>query len=127
MKDLTLLPNEWRDSGAEVQIYGVCGGAGWGVFLIPSPIDKAPMRVIASTDAAWEHVSVSRAKRCPNWPEMCFIKEQFFSDNEAVMQLHPPRSDYVHHHPFCLHLWRPILERIPRPEAWRVGPMAGAA
>ncbi len=67
---------------------------------------------------AWEHVSVSivkRPSRTPAWAEMQFIKEQFWGDDETVMQLHPPKADYVNEHPGVLHLWRPTDVEIPRP------------
>jgi len=52
---------------------------------------------------------------------MCFVKELFFLPSECVMQLHPPEADYVNNHAYCLHLWRPIGEAIPRPPADFVG------
>ena len=63
----------------------------------------------------WEHVSVSTKNRCPNWPEMCFVKDQFWEPEDCVMQLHPPQSQHINNHPYCLHLWRPIRETIPMP------------
>jgi hypothetical protein len=83
-----------------------------GAFRVPSP-NGVELRIIASDgthpDAEfWEHVSVSvaGAKRCPNWPEMCFAKQLFWDDGETVIQFHPAKADYVNHHPFTLHLWR---------------------
>lgn len=52
---------------------------------------------------------------------MCQIKELFFLDGETAMQLHPPEADYVNNHPYCLHLWRPHSETIPRPPSILVG------
>lgn len=56
----------------------------------------------------WEHVSVSPCNRKratpPTWAEMCEIKHMFFEDEEAVVQYHPPKSEYVNNHPYCLHL-----------------------
>lgn len=77
--------------------------------------------IMCSSDCGWEHVSVSRKNRCPNWAEMSFIKEMFFRDDETAMQLHVPRSDHVNDHPYCLHLWRPTSQEIPRPHGWMVG------
>jgi len=68
---------------------------------------NACLRVIASAAGGWEHVSVSLRTRCPTWEEMCYVKGIFFGEEETVMQLHPPKSQYVNHHPYCLHLWRP--------------------
>jgi len=53
-----------------------------------------------------EHVSVSLARRCPTWDEMCMIKDIFWNDDECVIQFHPPKSQYVNVHPYCLHMWR---------------------
>jgi hypothetical protein len=46
-------------------------------------------------DQGWDHVSVSLPNRCPNWQEMCFIKDVFFDAHECAMQLHPPKSENV--------------------------------
>ncbi len=106
------LPKHWR---------GFSGDETCGAFVIPSPIDRGALRVIASSDCGWEHVSVSRANRCPNWTEMSHVKALFFAEDETVMQLHVPASDHVNDHPYCLHLWRPTTQEIPRPPAWMVG------
>ncbi len=71
----------------------------WRGFHIPGPNNRT-LRVIASSglidpDIPWDHVSVSTTERCPNWPEMCFIKDLFFDEEETVMQLHPPRSQWI--------------------------------
>lgn len=80
-------------------------------------VNGVALRVIFSNGMGWEHVSVSLRHRCPTWDEMCAVKERFFEPDECVMQLHPPRSDYVNFHPHCLHLWRPLEAEIPRPIA----------
>jgi hypothetical protein len=77
--------------------------------------------VIASTGMGWEHVSVSRRDRAPLWDEMCQIKAVFWDDDDCVMQLHPPKADWVNNHSYCLHLWRPLDQFIPRPPAYLVG------
>ena len=53
-----------------------------------------------------EHVSVSLARRCPTWDEMSMIKDIFWEDEECVIQFHPPKSEYINWHPYCLHMWR---------------------
>jgi hypothetical protein len=105
-----------RDGGDWQSRYG----DDYGAFLIPSPKGGAKLRVIASSgtdDIPWEHVSVSLGTRCPTWDEMAFIKSVFWTDGEAVMQLHVPAADHRNLHPYCLHLWRPIGQEIPRPPA----------
>ena len=93
-----------------------------GAFFVLGPCG-AELKIIASSEGmGWEHVSVSLKNRCPNWPEMCFVKELFWDDEEPVMQLHPPKSDYVNCHPYCLHLWKPLASIIPLPPSIMVGP-----
>ena len=79
-------------------------------------------KLIASSGEGWDHVSVSRSSRCPNWPEMEHIKRLFFLDHETAMQLHVPPSEHVNHHPYCLHIWRPLGVEIPVPPSIMVGP-----
>ena len=102
-----------------------------GAFLIQGPTG-ATLRIIASSGThpdgkGWEHVSVSCASmnRTPNWPEMCFVKDLFWHDEEMVFQLHPRRSQYVNHHPTTLHMWRhPNKLNMPaEPPPILVGPV----
>lgn len=66
------------------------------------------LRMRASDGDNWEHVSVSVMKRarCPTWGEMCTVKNLFWGDEDLVVQMHPPASEYVNCSPYCLHLWR---------------------
>lgn len=87
-----------------------------GAYLLRLDGSKQEFLALASVhDGEWEHVSVSTEFRCPRWDEMRQVKELFFEDDETVMQLHPPKKDYVNSHPFCLHLWRPVSAEIPMP------------
>jgi hypothetical protein len=99
-----------------------------GAFVITGP-HGVSLRIIASDGVdpeaqGWEHVSVSVAStnRCPNWPEMCFVKGLFWDEEETVIQFHPPRSEYVNCHPTTLHLWRSRTSAIATPPAILVGP-----
>ena len=86
--------------------------------------DKASrchLNFILSWGAGFEHCSVSLPTRCPSWEQMCSIKETFWKDDECCMQLHPPKSNYVNNHPYCLHIWRPINQEIPQPPSLMVG------
>lgn len=76
--------------------------------------------VIFGAGEGWEHASVSRNRRCPSWPEMHRVKQLFWKDSETVIQIHPPQSDYVNMHPYCLHMWRPTDRQIPVPPRWMV-------
>lgn len=92
-----------------------------GAFRIPTRPGEPPLLVIASDEYGWEHVSVSRPDRCPSWDEMCRVKALFWDDEDTVMQLHPPRSQWVNNHSHCLHLWRPTQQDIPLPPSILVG------
>ncbi|MDP9039797.1 MAG: hypothetical protein M3O02_11090 [Acidobacteriota bacterium] len=58
---------------------------------------------------------------------MCFVKALFWDDEETVMQLHPPKSEWINNHEYCLHLWRPLNQPIPRPPGIAVGVRSAVA
>lgn len=94
-----------------------------GAFVVNA--NNKSLRVISSgfdKESGWEHVSVSTEYRTPSWKEMCLIKNLFWEDEECVVQYHPSKSEYVNHHPHCLHLWKPIGVIIPIPPSDLVGP-----
>ena len=108
--------------------YGNVGDDKAGVFEMTTVIDPMSdtgetktLRIIASNDAGWDHVSVSLFDRCPTWDEMEMVKRLFFKPDETAMQLHVPPTDHINRHPYCLHLWRPHVGSIPRPPAEFVG------
>ena len=84
-------------------------------LMIPSPVDRKALRLIATSGGGWDHVSVSRADRCPWWEEMDHIKRIVFLPDEVVMQLHVGAADHVNIHPYTLHLWRPLDRELPLP------------
>lgn len=102
-------------------------GAHRGCFWIRTGRDV--IRIIASDGinpddpfdalSGWEHVSVSVATpkglRVPTWAEMCAVKDLFWNEDECVVQYHPPRAEYVNHHPCTLHLWRHNSRDFLRP------------
>lgn len=98
-----------------------------GLFVFPAQPRRPRLLVQASDGGGWEHVSVSTTHRCPTWDEMCWIKSVFWDAEDCVMQFHPPMSEYVNAHPYCLHLWRPVNGEIARPPAWMVGPVSEMA
>jgi hypothetical protein len=85
------------------------------------PFEGRILNVIASHGLGWDHVSVSLANRCPNWREMCYIKDLFWHEDEVVVQYHPAKKDYVNNHNYCLHMWKPQTEEIPVPPSILVG------
>ena len=89
----------------------------WGVFEIPLNQNETAY-VIADNglnSPEWEHVSVSLKTRCLTWEEMCKIKDLFFEEDETVIQIHPSKKHYVNVYNFCLHLWKPKIEKLPLP------------
>jgi hypothetical protein len=81
-----------------------------GAFKISIKKLKIDLFCVASDQLGWDHVSVSTSTRCPTWEEMSFIKNLFWDDEDCVIQYHPPKSQYVNNHPYCLHLWRPTYQ-----------------
>lgn len=99
-----------------------------GFFRIPHlELTNHLFGCLANNSENWEHVCVtvfiqgSRPDRCCTWDEMCFIKSHFWDDEQAVMQLHPPKSQWISNHPYCLHLWKPKQKEIPLPPSILVG------
>lgn len=109
-----------------------------GFFIIPhNRIALYYYQCQVSDGMNWEHVSISLIKdvaparqrrkvykmveRCPTWEEMCYIKSLFWEDEDSVMQLHPPKSQWINNHPYCLHLWKPTDKEIPLPLQIMVG------
>ena len=67
---------------------------------------KGDILVQASDGDGFEHVSLSKRRGTPSWEEVCFIKDLFWSDDDLVVQFHPPKKEYINVHKNCLHLWR---------------------
>lgn len=101
--------------------WGSVKGFSCGMFIIP--FQSSSLRVLVSDGSfdGWEHVSVSMPNRCANWKEMCYIKDLFWDEEDTVLQFHPPKSQYINNHPYCLHLWRQINKPVDLPPWWTVG------
>lgn len=95
-----------------------------GAFIVPFSL-RTKAYIIVSDGEDWEHVSVhvtsDGKERTPTWAEMCRIKNLFWSEEDCVIQFHPPKSEYVNNHKHTLHLWRPINQTIPQPPTILVG------
>jgi len=103
-------------------------GDDYGFFSIPYKANTlrvmaSPMRDDRENNdlTKWQHVSVSLKNRCPNWQEMCFVKDLFFGEEETVVQFHPKRSEYVNNSDYCLHLWKKRGEEYELPPSIAVG------
>lgn len=94
---------------------GPQGDSKCGAFMVESPLGRACLRIYATSDTGWDHVSVSLFNRCPRWQEMQYVKLLFFKEDETAMQLHVPMEDHINVHPYVLHLWRPVNAKIPLP------------
>jgi hypothetical protein len=101
--------------------YGSSPGYPCGAFKIPYRTYDLWTIVSDGSEDGWEHVSVSLKNRLPNWEEMSFIKNLFWDEEECVLQFHPPKSQYINNHPFCLHLWKHIGHDIELPPSSMVG------
>lgn len=101
-------PDDWRYG-----LYKVIG---------PCGVD---LTIVSSMGYGWEHVSIAAPNRTPNWKEMCFVKDLFWTDEETVIQYHPPKVDYINFNPRVLHLWKPEKVVVPMPPKWMVGPYEG--
>jgi hypothetical protein len=103
--------NKYRISKESLlELYGTIGDDKFGAFLVP--YRKHELRIIASSDYGWDHVSVSLEHRIPFWEEMDFIKKLFFKPDEIAIQYHMTEKDHINIHPNCLHLWRPHMPKI---------------
>lgn len=117
------VPEKYRVLTGKLGSNASYGNTGQFELFIGKPGKKIKVLIIASCGFGWEHVSVSipLAKRCPTWEEMCEVKSIFWSDDDCVIQFHPPKEDYVSLHNYCLHLWRPTDVEFPRPIKIMVG------
>ena len=52
---------------------------------------------------------------------MSAAKDIFWNENEAVIQIHPPKSQYVNNVGNCLHLWRCYYRDMVLPPSCFVG------
>jgi hypothetical protein len=114
--------NHLRDFDFEMRVYGVNGNEGNGVFRLLSMEDNKTLAIIVSDGGGWDHVSVSRGDRTPNYTEMEQVASLFFKEDETAVQYHVPKGEHVNIHPYCLHWWRPTEETLPKPPSSMVGP-----
>jgi len=112
-----------------IPLHGDWGDNKGGAFVFDLPPNKERkelewrrLRVVASADEGWDHVSVSLEHRTPTWDEMEFIRKRFFEPNETVVQFHVPESKHINCHPYCLHMWRSWKQIYELPPPEFVGP-----
>lgn len=122
MRDLYLLDYYRKRHPVLYEVAGL-GDEGNGYFVVPGI--GCDLRIIASDQEGWDHVSVSTKRRCPNWTEMRRVKELFFLDEEPAFQIFPAKKDYINCHPNCLHWWRPQQGEILMPPTDMIAPKNG--
>lgn len=120
-------PEQFRFADAQ-HGYETKPGDQFGAFRIPGREANGRELFVIACDGeeyGWEHVSVSipdQKTKCPSWEEMCIVKSLFWNDEEAIIQFHPPKSEYVNAHAGCLHLWKQSNIEFPLPPSILVGP-----
>ena len=92
MRNLYLL-DQFRRKHPVIFATAGMGDEGNGFFVVPG--NGCDLRIIASNDEGWDHVSVSTVRRCPNWPEMKKVKELFFDEDEPAYQIFPAKKVVV--------------------------------
>jgi hypothetical protein len=103
-----------------IRLWGEIGDERNGAFVLPNghPASSLVLRVIASSEGGWDHVSVSTKTRCPSWAEMAYVRELFFEPHEIAVQFGLSQNGpvpYINDHPFCLHWWRAHDVAYPMP------------
>ena len=108
-----------RIRNLKIIIEGEDGFSAW----YTDPQDLKVYSIIMSWGGGWEHFSINpyRRNQTPSWDLMCRMKELFFKDDEACVEYHPRKQDYVNNMPHCLHIWRPLEKELPVPPPIYVG------
>lgn len=88
---------------------------------LTDPVTRKTWFVIFTNGFGWEHMSISSPSRTPDWDTMCLAKSVFWDDDECCVEYHPRKEDYVNMHEHCLHIWKPLLEKLPIPPSIMVG------
>lgn len=104
---------------------------GFGGSVFPIEYKNGKAKIIQDYDkvlnfmfswaCGFEHLSVSTTVKTPSWEQMCKMKDIFWNEDEVCMQLHPAKEDYIDNMKYCLHIWKPINEKIPTPPNLMVG------
>ncbi len=59
----------------------------------------------------WLHVSFSRVDSIPSHADLLAVRKAFFAPTVCVVQVFPPKAEYVNMHSNCLHLWQRLDAR----------------
>lgn len=53
----------------------------------------------------WQHVSVSRPDRLPDYADLTFVKKHWIGEDKYAYFVFPPREKHINIDKHCLHLW----------------------
>lgn len=117
----------WSPPGVSYGTFHIPVGGGRVLRTLACDGVDEPGDPVPEEARGWEHVSVSAIIRggisrpqLPTWEEMCVVKDLFWGPEDAVVQFHPPKSEYVNDRP-VLHLWRCTNQPFPLPNPMTVG------
>lgn len=102
-----------------LQIHDVGDDGFNGIYV--DPVERKNYFFVFSWGQGWEHLSVSQRNKTPSWDIMCRIKNVFWGEDEACVEYHPKKEDYVNLHPHCLHIWKEVGKEFPTPPSILVG------
>ncbi len=74
-----------------------------------------------SNGVLWHHISMSIKHRYPTWDEILDARYTFFPDTAEVVQILPPKAEYVNIHKNCFHLYSPVNGRMFRTDEFEKG------
>jgi hypothetical protein len=64
----------------------------------------------------WHHLSMACDKRTPIWDELVNVKELVLGLETWAYEVMPPRSRWINHNEFVLHVWSPVDGRPRLPD-----------
>jgi hypothetical protein len=78
-------------------------------LALAASLDRLPHLALSSS-RRYLHVSISRADRLPDWPELLAAVEALAGPDIDMAMIKPRRADYVNLHDYCLHFWQLPVE-----------------
>ncbi|MDS6237441.1 DUF1827 family protein, partial [Clostridioides difficile] len=69
--------------------------------------------VIYSVENGKEHLTISNEKRFPNWNEIKYVRYKLMKPNKTIVQILPPKEEYINLHENCFHLWEIEDNAVP--------------
>ena len=79
--------------------------------------------VICTNSGGWNHISIAPSNRriMPSYEDLCLVKDMFWNEEESVIHVFPPKSQYVNNLSNCLHLWECYYTEMVLPPSFMVG------